>query len=245
MKSLRKGATAVEAAFIIPVVFLFVFGGVEVVRVNVVRHTARNAAYEATRTAIVPGASAQDAIDAANEILAICGIRGATVTIEPTTIVEDTQFVTTRIEVPMSSNSWGVGIFARNATLNYATTLRTERSPLVQASAIEETTQAFEESQTDDPANDTTWDNGGDEPADGSSDNASDTDGDSDNDDDSATTNPPDASGSGDGNEPDQNQTPDPEPEPNPPQDNPNPKSPGNSGNGSNPSPPKPKPILL
>ena len=144
-RNLRDGATAVEAAFVIPIILVFIFGGVEIVRLNIIRHTARNAAYEGTRNAIVPGGSADDALVSANEVLRICGIKGAQVTVEPANITESTTEVTTRVAVPMATNSWGVGLFAHNATLEFETTLRTERSPALQAAAIDENTATFEE----------------------------------------------------------------------------------------------------
>jgi len=146
-RNLRDGATAVEAAFVIPIILVFIFGGVEIVRLNVIRHTARNAAYEGTRNAIVPGGSADDALVSANEVLSICGIKGADVTVEPANITESTTEVTTRVAVPMATNSWGVGLFARNAILEFETTLRTERSPALQAAAIDDSTDAFEEAE--------------------------------------------------------------------------------------------------
>lgn len=151
MTKTRTGATAVEAALVIPIILLFVFGGIEVVRLNVVRHTARNAAYEATRSAIIPGGSADQAQATADEILAICGIQGATVTVEPSPILEETQFVTTRVSVPMASNSWGLAMFAGDATLDFETTLRTERNPVSQAKAIEENTKKFNEKNNPPP----------------------------------------------------------------------------------------------
>ncbi len=244
----RKGATAVEAAFIIPVVLLFVFGSVEIVRINVVRHTARNAAYEATRTGIVPGASAQEAIETANEVLAICGINDARIEIEPETIVEATQFVTTKIEIPMNTNSWGVGIFARNMTLSYDTTLRTERSPGIQALAIEEATRDYEESQQPDPPTGNSGSNDG-ETGSGNS-NSGDNSGSNGPGDGQSSPPPPEDNGSGPTNPapPNPDPNPQPDPQPTPPNNNPTPPTPptppNNDGN-NNPSPPNPDPILL
>ena len=59
-KQNRTGATAVEFAIVAPVFFLILFAMFEFSRVNVLRHTADNAAYEASRVAIIPGATAAD-----------------------------------------------------------------------------------------------------------------------------------------------------------------------------------------
>ena len=52
---------------------------------NVLRHTADNAAYEAARYAMVPGATAAEAKAKANALLKIIGTRNAVVTVSPAT----------------------------------------------------------------------------------------------------------------------------------------------------------------
>ena len=56
--SSRAGATAVEFAIVAPIFFLIMLASFEFSRLNVIRHTADNAAYEAARHAMVPGATA-------------------------------------------------------------------------------------------------------------------------------------------------------------------------------------------
>ncbi|MCG8448622.1 MAG: pilus assembly protein [Pirellulales bacterium] len=51
----RAGATATEFAIVAPIFFLFIFVSFEFSRLNVIRHTADSAAYEAARQAMVPG----------------------------------------------------------------------------------------------------------------------------------------------------------------------------------------------
>ncbi len=82
----RRGATAVEFAIVAPIFFLLLLSSFEFSRLNVIRHTADNAAYEAARNAMVPGATAAEAIATANSILRVVGTRGARVTINPTTL---------------------------------------------------------------------------------------------------------------------------------------------------------------
>lgn len=134
----RQGTISVETALVIPLIFMAVFAGVEFVRLNVIRHSIRNATYEAARAAIVPGADAETAIALANEVLALSGIRDATVTISPNPILEETETVSVQVSVPIATNSWGVGMFFDESDLVSATELRTERAPMVQAQTIEE-----------------------------------------------------------------------------------------------------------
>jgi Flp pilus assembly protein TadG len=139
MKSIRKlerrnvrpqcrGAAAVEFAITAPVFFLFLLAAFEFGWLNVLRHTADNAAYEAARAAMVPGATAADATAKATGLLKIVGARGATVTITPTTLTTSTDEVTVAIDVPMSKNGLIVPRFSKKTVLHSESTLRTERA---------------------------------------------------------------------------------------------------------------------
>jgi len=123
----RRGAALVEFAIVAPVFFLFIMAAFEFSRLNVIRHTADNAAYEAARHAMVPGATAAEAIARANRILNIVGTRGATVTINPSTLGPNDNQITVTIDVPMSQNGWVVPKFTAGNTLRASSTLRTER----------------------------------------------------------------------------------------------------------------------
>ena len=74
-RSKRAGAVTAEFAITAPIFFLFLLAAFEFGWLNVIRHTADNAAYEAARTVIVPGATVADARAKANRILGI--VRGA------------------------------------------------------------------------------------------------------------------------------------------------------------------------
>ena len=54
----RTGATAVEFAIVAPIFYTLVIASLEFGRLNIIRHTADQAAYEAARFAMVPGATA-------------------------------------------------------------------------------------------------------------------------------------------------------------------------------------------
>lgn len=126
-RSARRGATTVEFAIVAPVFLLVLFSMFEFSRLNVLRHTADNAAYEAARVAMVPGATVADAQAAANRLLTIVGARGATVTATPGTITPETEEVTVTINVPLDQNGWVVPKFTRGKSLTSRSTLRTER----------------------------------------------------------------------------------------------------------------------
>lgn len=126
-KKQRTGATAVEFAIVAPVFFLILFAMFEFSHVNVLRHTADNAAYEASRVAIIPGATAADAVAEANRLLTVVGTRNANVTVTPPVIDESVDQVTVSVDVPMSRNSLIMSRFMTNSTLHSESTLRTER----------------------------------------------------------------------------------------------------------------------
>jgi Flp pilus assembly protein TadG len=124
----RKGAAAVEFAIVAPAFFILVIAAFEFGRLNVIRHTADNAAYEAARHAMVPGATASEAINEAQRILRIVGTRGAHIVVDPATLGPDVDEITVTVDVPMNQNGWITPRFTRNVTLRATSTLKTERA---------------------------------------------------------------------------------------------------------------------
>jgi Flp pilus assembly protein TadG len=124
----RRGATAVEFAIVSPIFFVLVIAAFEFGRLNVIRHTADNAAYEAARRAMVPGATVAEATTEAQRILRIVGTRGATVNVTPATLGPDVDRVTVTVDVPMNQNGWITPRFTRSTNIRATSTLRTERA---------------------------------------------------------------------------------------------------------------------
>jgi Flp pilus assembly protein TadG len=58
----RRGTASLEFAVTAPILFTLLFGSVELTRMNMIRNTANNAAYEAVRTCVVPGAKASEGV---------------------------------------------------------------------------------------------------------------------------------------------------------------------------------------
>jgi Flp pilus assembly protein TadG len=127
-RSKRSGATTVEFALTAPIFFLFLLAAFEFGWMNVLRHTADNAAYEAARTIIVPGGTAAEARNKANSLLGVVGARGAKITVSPSTVTTETEAVTVEIDVPMGNNGLIVPRFTKNSTIHSESTLRTERA---------------------------------------------------------------------------------------------------------------------
>ena len=125
---MRRGATVVEFAIVAPVFFLLLFASFEFSRLNVIRHTADNAAYEAARIAMVPGATAGEAVTAANDVLNVIGTRGAVVTVNPATLTSSTTQITVTVDVPLDQNAWIAPRFTGSAVLRSQSTLKAERT---------------------------------------------------------------------------------------------------------------------
>jgi Flp pilus assembly protein TadG len=93
----------VEFAIALPALLLFTFAGVEFARVNMIRNTAANAAYEGARAGITPGSTAADCEAAANRLLNFTGISGGTAVATPNPILPDSRTVTVTVTVPISA----------------------------------------------------------------------------------------------------------------------------------------------
>lgn len=127
-KATRRGATVVEFAITAPLFLLFLMAAFEFGWLNVMRHTADNAAYEAARHVIVPGAKASEGVARAQSILNAVGARNATVTVSPSTITSDTKEVTVTVEIPVDDNALVTPKFAGRKVIRSSSTLRTERA---------------------------------------------------------------------------------------------------------------------
>ena len=109
---LRKGATVLEFAIVAPVMVLLIFISLEIIRLGMMQGLAEDAAYQAARHVMVPGAKKQEAIDEANRLLALLGTRGAIVNVQPfdsageqEEISDKTRRVVVDIVIPISQNS--------------------------------------------------------------------------------------------------------------------------------------------
>lgn len=111
-----------------PIFILFLLAAFEFGWMNVMRHTADNAAYEAARHIIVPGATPAEAKARATAILNAVGARDPKITISPSTLAPETKQVTVTVEVPVDTNSLILPRFMKGKTLKSTSTLRTERA---------------------------------------------------------------------------------------------------------------------
>lgn len=118
----RRGVTAVEFAIVAPVILLLFLGAIEITRLNFLRHTAANAAYEGARRAIIPGGTARDADAAALHLLSVVHAnQGAEVDVD-----QSPERVSVTVVIPVNLNSWGVTRFTSGYNIVQSCTLSRE-----------------------------------------------------------------------------------------------------------------------
>lgn len=104
----RIGATTVEFALVVPIIFTMFLGAVEMTRLNFIRHSAANAAYEGARAGIVPGGNETECKKRAKDLMSAVGA-GSDIGVS---YVADTKTVKVTVTVPIDKNSWGIGRFS-------------------------------------------------------------------------------------------------------------------------------------
>jgi Flp pilus assembly protein TadG len=119
----RRGAFTVEFALVASIFFTVLLSSFEFSRLYFARHSLDQAAYEAVRVGIIPGATPQTVSDRANQVLSAMGISPKTITVTPTAFNEKTEKVTVKITCDVSANSWIPSRFFLNPEISATTTL--------------------------------------------------------------------------------------------------------------------------
>lgn len=109
----RAGAVTVEVAVCLPVLFLLLFGCLELAGANLLRHATESAAYEGARVGIIPGADPARVETAVNGILRTLGASGADIEILPAVITSETETIEVRVSVPYRENALVAPFFIR------------------------------------------------------------------------------------------------------------------------------------
>lgn len=123
----RPGAVTVEFALVAPLAFGLILGAIELTRLATIHHVVDNAAYEAARHGMVPGATASEVTETAQQHLAAVGVSGAGIQVTPSPITEQSGRITVEITVPLNQNSWVLPRFGAGAQIQCSCTLRAER----------------------------------------------------------------------------------------------------------------------
>ncbi len=125
----RRGAAAVEFALMAPLLFLLVFGMVEVGRGLMVQQLLSNAARDGARSAILEGATVAAVETSVLDYLGTSSISGASVAVtpDPLTLAQGGDPVTVTVSVPFTAVSWLPSPrYFDGATLSASVTMRRE-----------------------------------------------------------------------------------------------------------------------
>ncbi len=104
-KNMRSGVATVEFAMTAPILFLMLYAALELGHANMVYNAVEAACYEGARVGIVPGASALECQTAAQRILDLSNIQGATVRVTPANLNTNTQTVQVNIALPYAGTA--------------------------------------------------------------------------------------------------------------------------------------------
>ena len=132
----RTGAALVELAVVLPIVLIIAGGLLEVSRLLLLHHTADTAAYEGARAAMVPGATADEAIEVVEKLLTEAGCSWTSITVDPEVITEKTPLITVSVEMPLNKNSWISSHGFVDMTVRSEVTLFCERPPTTRLTGI-------------------------------------------------------------------------------------------------------------
>ena len=116
----RKGATTIEFALVVPIIFTLVLGLMEWGRFEMIRQVSSTAAFNAARQGSLPGAVSTEVEERVDSILAVYFISGATTT---ATLSENE--TTVRVSIPVNENSLVLLRFFGNMTIEREFTLTT------------------------------------------------------------------------------------------------------------------------
>ena len=125
----RRGVAAVEFAVMAPLLFLLVFGMIEVGRGLMIQQLLANAARDGARSAVLEGATAEGVEASVIEYLGGSSVSGVSVTVTPNpiTLAQGGDPVTVAVSVPFTAVSWlPAPRYLDDATLSASVTMRRE-----------------------------------------------------------------------------------------------------------------------
>jgi Flp pilus assembly protein TadG len=116
----RRGIATVECAVILPVFVLILLGTMEACSMIFLRQSVELAAYEASRTAVLPQTTLLNVQSTASSLLTSRKIKNCSVTVTPTTFQSAAygSFIRVTVKAPVSDNSLFGSIFYKNMTID-------------------------------------------------------------------------------------------------------------------------------
>lgn len=126
----QRGATTVELAICLPIFFTIIFFFLEAWRFQEFQQSIDQAAFEACRLGIVPGASVATVRAKATSILSAVGASTATITVTPSTITDTTQSINVTVSLNYSDVGWFYQYFPSTSVISSSVTLSHENARL-------------------------------------------------------------------------------------------------------------------
>ena len=119
----RGGAAAVEFAMVAPLLFLMVWGCIELTRYNLMKNVTYHAAFESARIGVKPGATVEDIIaEATFQMKYVCD--ECTVTVTPSEIDMNTAEITVSVQVDIRQQGLVAVQYFDNPILEASFTIR-------------------------------------------------------------------------------------------------------------------------
>jgi Flp pilus assembly protein TadG len=132
----RRGAVTVEFAFCASILFMVTMAAFEFSRFVMARHAVDQAAYEAARTAITPGAKHDDVVEKAERLLQATGISHYNIDVQPATIDHTTREVSVEVSASFANNTWVPAQFFGGAEMRSRTELDHENRSFLDESQL-------------------------------------------------------------------------------------------------------------
>lgn len=122
----RRGATTVEFAICLPILFSVLFGLLEFARVTQLQQAARLAAFEGARAGVSLNASTTDVKSAVNKVMSAVSISSFTTTITPETLAYTSPTVSVTVALSPNANAWFKWYVSDNSVITANVTLSRE-----------------------------------------------------------------------------------------------------------------------
>ncbi len=119
VRSDRRGASAVEMAIVLPLLLLMIFGIIEFGRAIMVHQVLVNAAREATRRAVIPGATDAQVMARITNYMNGAGISGYSVTLKIDGTVATLDGSSSSITNAASKSAIGIGISVPHSQVSF------------------------------------------------------------------------------------------------------------------------------
>jgi Flp pilus assembly protein TadG len=119
----RRGALTVEFALTAPLAFFLFFSALEFGRVNMVRHSMENAAYEGVRRGLVPNTTDTEVITATRSVLDVVSVKNPSIQVN-----NAAEEVTVTVTANFNDQGWFAPIIFYNKTLSSTLTMSKDKT---------------------------------------------------------------------------------------------------------------------